>query len=104
MKANFQMWVFLAKLIHEIPGSQIKTKCVFNLVGVLTTLKHYHLQVENMDRIITVVKNWPNDPCHNCKPNANLKEYFKKEDYLAKETYDLLEEVDFFKQLHIYKY
>jgi hypothetical protein len=52
--------------------------------------------VENMDWIITMVKNWPNDPCHNCKPNANLKEYFKKEDSLGKENYDLLEEVDFF--------
>jgi hypothetical protein len=54
-----------------------------------------------MDRIITVVKNWPNDPCHNCKPNANLKEYLKEEDSLAKENYDLREEVDFFEQLQV---
>jgi hypothetical protein len=52
--------------------------------------------VENMDQIVIVVKNWPKDPCHNYKPNANLKEYLKKEDSLAKENYDLLEEVDFF--------
>jgi hypothetical protein len=57
-----------------------------------------------MDWIIIVEKIWPNDPCHNCKPNANLKEYFKKEYSLAKENYDLLEEVDFFKQLQVYKY
>jgi hypothetical protein len=54
-----------------------------------------------MDQIVTVVKNWPNDPHHNCKPNANLKEYWKKEDSLAKENYDLLEEVDFFEQLQV---
>ncbi len=95
---------FLTNLICGILGSQIETKCVFNLVGVLTTLKHYHLQVENMDRIIMVVKNWPNDPCHNCKPNANLKEYLKDEDSLAKESYDLLEEIDFFEQLQVYNY
>jgi hypothetical protein len=48
-----------------------------------------------------MVKNWPHDPCHNCKPNENLKKYFKKEDFLAKEIYDLLEEVDFFEQLQV---
>jgi hypothetical protein len=48
-----------------------------------------------------VVKNWPNDPCHNCKSNANLKEYLKEEDFLAKENYDLREEVDFFEQLQV---
>jgi hypothetical protein len=42
-----------------------------------------------------VVKNWLDDPHHNCKPNANLKEYLKKEDSLVEENYDLLEEADF---------
>jgi hypothetical protein len=28
---------------------------------VLTTLKHFFLQVKNMDHIIFVVKNWPCD-------------------------------------------
>jgi hypothetical protein len=54
-----------------------------------------------MDKIITVVKNWPDDPSLNCKPNVNLKEYFKKEDSLTKENYDLLEEANFFEQLQV---
>jgi hypothetical protein len=54
-----------------------------------------------MDRIITMVKNWPDDPCHNYKPNVVLKEYLKEEDSLAKENYDLLEEADFFEQLQV---
>jgi hypothetical protein len=74
---------------------------VFNFAGVLTTSKHCHLQVENMDRIIIVVKNWFDDPHHNCKPNAILKEYLKEEDFLIKDNYDLLEEVDFFEQLQV---
>jgi hypothetical protein len=40
--------------------------------------------VENMDRINTVVKNWLDDPCHNCKPNANLKKYFFKKRFFGK--------------------
>ncbi len=74
---------------------------MFSLAGVLTTLKHCHLQVENMDRIIIVVKNWLDDPHHNCKPNANLKEYLKEEDSLVKDNYDLVEEADFFEQLQV---
>jgi hypothetical protein len=72
-------------------GLQIETKRVFSIASVLTTLKHCHLQVENMDQIITVVKNWLDDPCHNCKPNVDLKEYFKEEDSLAMEKYDSLD-------------
>jgi hypothetical protein len=57
--------------------------------------------VENMDWIIIVVKNWLDDPHHNCKPNANLKEYLKEEDFLVKDNYDLVEEADFFEQLQV---
>ncbi len=92
---------FLAKQILGILSSQIKIERVFNLANVLITLKCCHLQVENMDWIIMVVKNWPDDPHHNCKPNTNLKEYLKEEHYLANENYDLLEEVDFFEQLQV---
>jgi hypothetical protein len=81
---------FLAKQIFRILSSQIEINHVFNLTNVWTTLKCCRLQMENMDRIITVVKNWHDDPHHNCKPNTNLKEYLKEEDYLANENYDLL--------------
>jgi hypothetical protein len=33
----------LAKQVLGIPGSQIETEILCNLVGVLTTLGHYHL-------------------------------------------------------------
>jgi hypothetical protein len=49
--------------------SQIETKRMFNLANVLTTLRCYYLQVENFDQIITIVKNWPNDPCLNDMTN-----------------------------------
>jgi hypothetical protein len=50
---------------------------MFNLSSVLIALRHYHLQIEKLDQIITVVKNWPNDPCLNCLANANFKDYIK---------------------------
>jgi hypothetical protein len=48
---------FLVKKILEISSSQIEIERLFNFVGVLTTLKHFFLQVKNMDHIIFVVKN-----------------------------------------------
>ncbi len=54
-----------------------------------------------MDQIIGVVKNWPNGPCHNCKPNVDLKEYCKEEDSLAMENYDSFEKANFFEQLQV---
>jgi hypothetical protein len=36
-------------------------------------------------RIITMVKNWPNDWNTNCKLNSILKQYLKMEKFLAEE-------------------
>ncbi len=85
---------FLAKQILGISGFQIETKRVFSLASVLTTLWHNHLQMENLDQIIMVVKNWPNDPWLNYMPTVTFKDYMKVE-FLTKENYDLIEEADF---------
>jgi len=55
-EVQFLNVILLAKHIFEIPRSQIETKRAFNLVGVLIILRCYHLQVENLDRIIKVTK------------------------------------------------
>ncbi len=68
---------FLANQSFCIPRSDIETKRVFSLVGVWTTLWQFHLQMENLDRIITIVKNWLDDLCMNCIPNKNMKNYLK---------------------------
>ncbi len=86
------MWLSLQNLgIMGIPSSQIETKWVFSLVRVLKALRCSYLQVENMDRIIIVVKNWSNDLRANCKPHSNFKQYLKIEKALAKDNYNLME-------------
>jgi hypothetical protein len=54
-----------------------------------------------MDRILTVVKNWPNDLCPNCKPNSDFKQYLKVEESLAEDNYNLIEEHNFFEELEV---
>jgi hypothetical protein len=57
-------------MLVSLPNScdskvQIEIERVLNLANVLTTLKHYYLQVQNLDQIIIVVNNWLNDLCLN---------------------------------------
>jgi hypothetical protein len=92
---------FLAKQILGIPSSQIEIEQVFTLVGVSTILRCYRLYVDNMDQIITIVKNWHYDLCANCKPNFDFKQYLKIEKLLAKNNYNLIEEHDFFEELQV---
>jgi hypothetical protein len=43
-------------------GFQIEIEFFFSLANVLIALKCCHLQVQNLDRIITIINNWPDDP------------------------------------------
>jgi hypothetical protein len=90
--------VFLAKQILGIPRSQIETKRVFSLVIVLIILQRCQLQVENLDRIIKIVKNCPNNLCINCMSNKTMKDYLKVEGSLANDNYELIE---YFENLNI---
>jgi hypothetical protein len=75
---------------------------MFNLVGVWTILWQFRLQVENLDRIITIVKNWLDDPCVNCIPNKNMKDYLKAKGFLVDDNNELIEEKKYFEMLDVY--
>ncbi len=63
---------FLTKRILGIIGSQIETKRIFPLVGILTSLRRYWLQSEILDILIFVSQNWPNDPRVGCTMSSTL--------------------------------
>jgi hypothetical protein len=67
----------IAKHILRIPRSQIEIERVFNLVDVLTTLRHCKLQVDNLNQIITMVKNWLDDPHLNYSLHKDLTYFLK---------------------------
>jgi hypothetical protein len=54
-----------------------------------------------MDRIITMVKNWLDNPCANCKQNSIFKQYLKVEESLVENNYNLLEKHNFFEKLEV---
>jgi hypothetical protein len=86
-----------------IPRSQIKTEHAFNLVGVLTTLRRCRLQEDNLNQIITMVKNWLDNPRLNGSQHKDLANFLKVEFVLVKDNYDLIEESNYLEQLELYK-
>jgi hypothetical protein len=66
----------------------------FSIARLLIALRHCHLQMDNMDWIIAIVKNWPHDPLANYKPNFDFKQYLKT---LVEDKYDLIGKHDFLK-------
>jgi hypothetical protein len=68
---------FHAKQIFGILSSQIQIEWTFSIVRLLIALRHCHLQMDNMDWIISIAKNWLDDPLANYKPNFDFKQYLK---------------------------
>jgi hypothetical protein len=94
-ESQFPNMNFLELQILGIINLQIKIEQMFDLAKVLTTLRCCHLQMENMDWIVIVTKDWLG-----CKPNLNLK-YFKTKKSFAKQNYNLIEEHNFFEKIHV---
>jgi hypothetical protein len=63
---------FVARQILSIVRSQIETKRIFSLACILTNLRKYHLQLENLNFLIFVNKNWLSDLRDGCKLPSNL--------------------------------
>ncbi len=93
---------FLPNFFFQILEFQIEIKWIFHLFDVLSTLKYYHLEMKNLDQIIKVVKKWSYDPCLNCTPNADIKDYTKIKYILVKKNYELIiEEFENFEELQV---
>jgi hypothetical protein len=49
------------------------------LAGIFTNLKKCHLKTENLEKLIFINKNWPNDSRIGCKFPSNLIEFLEKD-------------------------
>jgi hypothetical protein len=101
LETQFPNVNFLVKQILGILRSHIEIERVFNLASGLTTLKCCRLQVNNLDRIITMVKNWLDGPHLNCSQHKDLTYFLKVESILAKDNYDLIKESNSFEKLEL---
>jgi hypothetical protein len=51
----------------------------------LTSLKRCWLQFENLDKLIFVNQNWPNDPRVGCNMPSTLVEFIEKDEIVEEE-------------------
>jgi hypothetical protein len=51
----------VGKIILAILGGSIEVEQNFNVLGVFTSLRRCQLGVENLDSLVMIYKNWPND-------------------------------------------
>jgi hypothetical protein len=70
---------FYARKFLRIVGSQIETERIFSLTSILSSLRRCHLQLENLDKLIFVNKNWPNDSRIGCKSPFSLVDFIEND-------------------------
>lgn len=82
-------------------GSQIKIKWFFSVVGDITNLKQSKLGIENLNWLIFIIKNWPNDACVGCDGPSKLKVMVKflKMDFVMIEKHNkMIKEQNLFEE------
>ncbi len=57
---------FVAKQLLRMSRSQIEIKRLFDIARILTSLHCYRLGVENLDKLVIIMKNWSSDARANC--------------------------------------
>ncbi len=72
--------------ILMIVSFQFEIGRIFSFVGILVNLRICHLQLQNLEKLIFVSKNWPNDARVGCKAFHNLVELI---DYKLDLKYEL---------------
>jgi len=69
---------FCARKILRIVGFQIEIERIFSLTSILTSLRRC-LQLEKLDKLIFVSKNWPNDYRIGCKSPFSLANFIEND-------------------------
>jgi hypothetical protein len=73
--------------------SKVKTKKIFLLVGIFTKLRRFCLQLDNLDKLIFVNKNWLDDLKVGYNSLSNLRKLIESNDVLDEE-YEEYEEYE----------
>ncbi len=69
-----------------IVESQVEMKRIVSLAKIFTNLRKCHLQLDNLDNLIFLNRNWLNDPSVGCKSSSSLVEIIKIDVKLEEEV------------------
>jgi hypothetical protein len=62
-----------------------RNRFLFSLVGILSNLRRCCLQLENLEKLFFVSKNWSNDAIVSCKSPSDLVEFIEMDEQLEEE-------------------
>jgi hypothetical protein len=66
-------------------ASQIQIERIFPIVGIMIPFFRFQLQIENVNKLIFINKNWPHGPCVGCPKFFDFAFVCEVESYLIKE-------------------
>jgi hypothetical protein len=81
-ESMFPTFCLCVREILGIVGSQIETKRIFSLVGILINLRRCHYNQMFLDKLIFINKKSPDDLRIGCKSPSSLVEFIETNVYL----------------------
>jgi hypothetical protein len=70
------------------------------MVNIITSLKHYQLGIENLDKLVLMMKNWLDNPrfgCTNVEPKS-IEEYIDIENGMVLENEQFISNFNLFEE------
>lgn len=83
---------FLARQILGIVGTQVETERIFSVVGLITDARRRHIGPENLNKLVLIRENWPEDPRgggQHKSAEAGLEGYLLAEESILVDNEDL---------------
>ncbi len=79
---------FVAQQILGIVGSHIEVEFFFNIATICMNLSHSWFGMDNLEMLINIYKNWPNDVHVGDAPS--IKKFMEMKETLMNENYDVI--------------
>lgn len=84
---------FLARQILGIVGTQVETERIFSVAGLITAVRRRHIGPDNLNKLVMIRENWPEDPRAGRKAvEAGLEAYLLAEENILADNEDLVME------------
>jgi hypothetical protein len=82
-----------------IVHSQIEIERIFSMVRVITSLTRFWLGIENLDKLVLNMKNWPDDLRFKCtRGPKSFEEFLNSKDHVISKNEDLIIDFNLFEE------
>jgi len=101
--AKHEQWfpnlTYVSRQVMGIVGSQIEIERIFSMVRVITSLKRCWLGIENLDKLVLIMKNWLHDPIFRCTSGPkSFEKFLNSKDIVVVKKEDLIIDFNLFEK------